>query len=279
MDIILYNPLSNNGKNAKLITNLEKKLTKKGIKVKSYNLLEITDVRQFIDRRQNVRRFILIGGDGTISRVANEIYGLKIKPGIFVYKAGTGNDFIRSLERRKGLIDIKRFLKDLPKITVYDKETYFLNGVGLGLDGLVCDKVNHSKHRKNKRNYFRHALEAFREFKPKKAQVILDNDLELNVNDAFFVSVMNSKFFGGGMKIAPKANRSNDDLQVVIINKIPKVLLFILIPTIYLGIHVMFKKYVSIYNAKEVLITFDSGEYLQIDGETSADIKQIRVVK
>lgn len=279
MDIILYNPLSNNGKNAKLITNLEKKLTKKGIKVKSYNLLEITDVRQFIDRRQNVRRFILIGGDGTISRVANEIYGLKIKPGIFVYKAGTGNDFIRSLERRKGLIDIKRFLKDLPKITVYDKETYFLNGVGLGLDGLVCHKVNHSKHRKNKRNYFRHALEAFREFKPKKAQVILDNDLELNVNDAFFVSVMNSKFFGGGMKIAPKANRSNDDLQVVIINKIPKVLLFILIPTIYLGIHVMFKKYVSIYNAKEVLITFDSGEYLQIDGETSADIKQIRVVK
>lgn len=279
MDIILYNPLSNNGKNTKLITKLENKLTKKGIKVKSYNILEITDVRQFIDRRQNIRRFILIGGDGTISRVANEIYGLRIKPGIFVYKAGTGNDFIRSLERRRGLIDIKRFLKDLPKVITDDNETYFLNGVGLGLDGLVCHKVNNSKHRKNKRNYFRHALEAFREFKPKKAQVILDNDQELDVNDALFVSVMNSKFFGGGMKIAPKANRSNDDLQVVVINKVPKGLLFILIPTIYFGLHVIFKQYVTIYNAKEVLITFDKGEYLQVDGESSVDIKQIRVIK
>lgn len=279
MDIILYNPLSSNGKNVKVVTKLKKKLKKKGRSVKEYNLIEIEDIREFIQRRQNVSRFIIIGGDGTISRFANDIQNLKIKPGIFVYKAGTGNDFIRSLERRKGFIDIKRFLKDLPYVTVDDQNISFLNGVGLGLDGLVCHKVNHSKHMKNKFNYFRHALEAFREFKPKKAQIILDNDLVIQTDKALFVSVMNSKYFGGGMKIAPKANRSNEDFQVVVINNVPKWMLFFLIPTIYLGLHTKFKKYVSIYNAKKVLITFEENEIMQIDGEPTENIHQITVNK
>lgn len=279
MDIIIYNPLSSNGNSIALVKKIKKKLERQKIKVKDYNLLEIENIRQFIDRRQNVKRFILIGGDGTISRFANDIAGLRIKPGIFVYKAGTGNDFIRSLKRRRGFIDIKRFLVDLPKVTVDGESSYFLNGVGLGLDGLVCHKVNTSKKRNNEFNYFRHALEAFREFKPGNSQVILDNDQVLNVDKALFVAVMNSKYFGGGMKIAPKANRSNEDLQVVVINKVPKGLLFFLVPTIYLGLHTLLKKYVRIYNAREVLITFDQPEYMQIDGEDIPGVNQIKVVK
>lgn len=279
MDIILYNPLSSNGKNLKLVAKLKKKLAKQNIKTKEYNLIEIENVRDFIDKRQNVHRFIIIGGDGTISRLSNAIKGLRIKPGIFIYKAGTGNDFVRSLKRKRGLIDIKRFLKDLPTVKVNNEELFFLNGVGLGVDGFVCDKVNNSVHKKNKLNYFRHALEAFREFTPQNGQVILDNDRVIEVKKALFVAVMNSKYFGGGMKIAPKANRLNEDVEVAVVSNVPKFMLFLLIPTIYFGLHVLFKKYVRVYTAKEVLITFDNHEYMQVDGEVITGVKQIKVIK
>lgn len=279
MDIILYNPLSSNGNNLRLVNKLTRKLTKQGITVKEYDLTAIPDLKKFIQKRQTINRFIIIGGDGTISRFANSIQNIYIKPGLFIYKAGTGNDFIRSLERRRGLIDIKRYLVNLPRVKVDREDLIFLNGVGLGLDGLTCHKVNNSRHNKNKFNYFRHALEAFNQFKPQDCIVTINKDKVLKVKDALFVSVMNSKFFGGGMKIAPKANRLNDDLQVVVISKVPKPMLLILIPLLYLGLHVGFKKYVKIYSAKEVLVSFTKGEYMQIDGEDYKDIKEIKVTK
>ncbi|VEU81195.1 diacylglycerol/lipid kinase family protein [Haploplasma axanthum] len=279
MDIILYNPLSRNGKNIKLVNKLKKKLNKKGRIVDTINLLEITDIELFVTTNQNIDRFIIIGGDGTLNRLVNGIRGIDIKPGIFLYKAGTGNDFIRSLPgRKKGLIDVKDYLKKLPKVSFNNREMLFLNGVGLGLDGLVCHKVNNSKYKKNKFNYFRHALEAFREFVPRVSKVFIDG-LEIQVDKTWFVSVMNSKYFGGGMKIAPKASRLNDTLEVVIIKKVPKFILLTIFPTIYLGWHTKLKKYVNIYKGKEVKVVFDQGVIMQIDGDDFTDIKEITAIK
>ena len=88
---------------------------------------------------------------------------------------------------------------------------------------------------------------------------------------------MNDKFFGGGMKIAPRASRNEDMLDVVVVKKVSKFLLFLIFPTIYLGLHPIFKRYVKIIKTKEVKIKFNKDQYLQIDGEDFPQVKEVEV--
>ncbi len=272
MDILLYNPLSRNGKKESFIQNIIKELEASGNQVKKMNLLDITDVPTFLNTIEEHDRLILVGGDGTLNRLANKIYLLDYPNPLYMYQAGTGNDFIRSLKTKAKIVLVKPYLKDLPQVKYNDQKQYFLNGAGAGLDGFIGYLVNHSKFKKNKLNYFRHAFEGFIKFKPIKAKIEL-NDQVIEEKKVWFVSVMHAPYFGGGMKIAPKASRHERSLNVVLVKKIPKWLLILIFPTIYLGWHVIFKRYVSIYRTDQVKISFEEGTYLQIDGDVEYPIK------
>jgi diacylglycerol kinase (ATP) len=273
MDILLYNPLSRNGKKESFIQNIVKELEEKGNQVKKINLLDAQDIPTFLNMIKPEDRLILVGGDGTLNRLANKIYKLDYPNPLYMYQAGTGNDFIRSLKTKEKIVLIKPYLKDLPVVKYNKEEPYFLNGCGAGLDGFIGHLVNHSKFKKNKLNYFRHAFEGFIKFKPIKAKIEL-NDQIIEENKVWFASVMHAPYFGGGMKIAPKASRHEKSLYVVLVKKIPKWLLIIIFPTIYLGWHVIFKRYVSIYRTDQVKISFEKGTYLQIDGDVVYPIEQ-----
>lgn len=272
MDIILFNPLSRNGKKEKFIKGIVDHLTNKGNEVKTQNLLDITDVKGFLETLDPHDRLILVGGDGTLNRLANKIYELEYPNPLYMYQAGTGNDFIRSLKTKEKVVLIKPYLKDLPTVTYENQTQYFLNGAGAGLDGFIGYLVNHSKYKKNKLNYFRHAFEGFAKFKPIKATVSYDG-VSVTENKMWFVSVMHAPYFGGGMKIAPKASRNERSLYVVMVKKIPKWLLIFIFPTIYLGWHVIFRRYVSIKRVDHVRINFEKDTYLQIDGDVMYPIK------
>ena len=272
MDILLFNPLSRNGKKEKFIQSIVDHLEGKGNEVKTQNLLDITDVKAFLKTLDPHDRLILVGGDGTLNRLANKIYELDYPNPLYMYQAGTGNDFIRSLKTKEKVVLIKPYLKDLPTVTYENQSQYFLNGAGAGLDGFIGYLVNHSKYKKNKLNYFRHAFEGFVKFKPIKATVTYDGK-SITEKKVWFVSVMHAPYFGGGMKIAPKASRNERSLYVVMVKKIPKWLLIFIFPTIYLGWHVIFRRYVSIKRVEHVSIAFENDTYLQIDGDVMYPVK------
>lgn len=276
MDILLYNPLSRNGKHEKFIQKIIKSLKKDGRPVVSYSILAIDDVNLFLSGCNEDDRIIIVGGDGTINHLANRIHHLKFTQELCMYQAGTGNDFIRSLKTKDKVVPIKEYLKSLPAVYYQEKKRLFLNGVGGGLDGMIGYLVNHSKYKKNKMNYFRHAFEGFAKFKPVSGTITIDGNT-FKENKIWFASMMNSAYFGGGMKIAPKANRLENNLHLVIVKDIPKWLLIIIFPTIYLGWHTIFKKYVKIISGQEIEIIFDKPTYLQIDGDVEYPIEQFKV--
>ncbi|HHW79242.1 MAG TPA: hypothetical protein GX742_00410, partial [Acholeplasmataceae bacterium] len=76
MDIILYNPLSRNGKNYKAVLKLQKKLSKDNNQVIIKSLLEIADIEAYLKTVDSNSRFIIMGGDGTINNIANQIRNL-----------------------------------------------------------------------------------------------------------------------------------------------------------------------------------------------------------
>lgn len=274
MDILLYNPLSRNGKNDHFIEKIKKELKKQGNPVVVYSLLTIDDPQAFISNCEVDDRIIIVGGDGTINRLANRIYGLDIKQSIFIYQAGTGNDFVRSLKVKQKLVPIKTYIENLPYVEYEGQKQYFLNGAGAGLDGYTGYLVNNSRFKKNKLNYFRHAFEAFAKFKPIGAHITIDGKTWYE-KKVWFASVMHASYFGGGMKIAPQAKRDQAELDLVVVKKIPKWLLILIFPTIYLGLHTMFKRYVKIIKGTDITISFDTPTYLQIDGDVEYPIDKI----
>ena len=278
MDIILFNPLSKNGKAIETVINLETDLQRQGNEVKTMNILDISDIDGFISTLNKEDRVIIVGGDGTLHSLCNTIYDKKITNDIYLFGAGTGNDFLRSLKTKKKLINITEHIKKLPKVTLNGKEHRFLNGVGIGLDGLVCYKVNTSIEEKNSWNYFKNTVRAFMESKKIKVVDLEVDGVKMTYKNVWLTSFMNGQYFGGGMKIAPKARRQNRELKLVLVKRIPKFLFIFILPTVYLGIHRFLPGIVKTITIKEnAKVKFSSNGYLQMDGETEYPVREMEV--
>jgi diacylglycerol kinase (ATP) len=273
MYLILYNPISRNGANTNIVEKVVKKMKKKHESVRVKSLLEIEDKKEFLSNLDPETKIIIVGGDGTLNRVANEIRGIENLPEIYLYKAGTGNDFLRSLKNKKKLTRIDQYLINLPNVTFKNEDIVFLNGIGLGFDALVCHTVEESKKKKNKLNFFSSVFKSLKNFQPFDFEVEIDGKRQ-RFEDAWFVSIMNSKYFGGGMKIAPKADRESDTLEVVVIYGISKFKLSLFFPLIYLGWHTGIKN-VKVFTGKNIKVFSDLPAYVQIDGDVYDNVLEL----
>lgn len=276
--IILYNPKSNRGKTNKNINKLKNKLIKKGNQVEVESLLSITNTKEYIKTLNNEDKIIIFGGDGTLHYLANKLIDINFEQEIFVArKAGTGNDFVRSLRQKTFLIKINDYIKNLPYQFDNNKKRYFINSVGIGLDALVCDFVE-KKGSKTEGNYFKSALKGIKNAQTYNLTIEIDGK-EKTFKKVWFTVVCNSQYFGGGMKISPKSVRLDDKLEIVVVNRVRRWLLLLIFPTIYLGIHGMFKKWVHFYEGKHIKIKTDQEHFVEFDGEKSSPTNSLEIFR
>ena len=123
MIYIFLNRLSNNGKAAEAQVELGKIFSGEEIK-----FIDITGIVNAADSCKMLKEddtIIVAGGDGTLSRFANDVYDLHLKQKIFFYTCGSGNDFLNDIRERceikNNLIPMNDFLKHLPVVTVMAK--------------------------------------------------------------------------------------------------------------------------------------------------------------
>ncbi len=278
MNYVLFNPLSRNGKGKsqqKRYTKLIKKILGLDAQYTFLSLIEL-DYNYLLTKITNDDKIIFVGGDGTINRIVNTI-DFKDYPydNLYLLKFGTGNDFIRSLNTKEKLIKITNFLKNLPIIKYNEQEQKFINGVGIGLDGLIVHIVNSGKS-KNKKAYFRAAFKAFKRHKPNNLHISVDGK-DYHFANSWAAVVMNSEYFGGGMKIAPGAKRDDNLLHLVIVHTISKRKLFWIFPSIYSGKHLKYKNYVSVIKGYNFNILSDSKWYVQVDGDEISNLTSFSV--
>ena len=95
---------------------------------------------------------------------------------------------------------------------------------------------------------------------------------------ALFASVMHGRYFGGGMKITPKQKRDKDELTAIVINKMPKLILALLLPTVFIGAHTIFPG-IHVIKGKNIEVEFFEDKYLQLDGEVEENIRSIKAYK
>lgn len=261
------------------------------------------------------RKFIAVGGDGTVHDVLNGIaehlgsqacgmdgiadYTLGVLP------VGSGNDWVKSTgvpRDIKGAVDVIAAgytgLQDVVRVEVLDPAamesdpvsvSYMANVGGIGLDARVCEIVNRKKEqgRRGKKLYVSALLYCITHRIPIRAKMICDGKEVFNgryLSIAFGVG----KYSGGGMRQTPLAELGDGLLDVTVI---PDISIWIIAKEILKLFTGNFHKVDVLTQAKccEVLVLPDGeadAEPAEVDGEVVGRVpvrltvlkEQIRVV-
>ena len=268
MNYILYNPKANNENNDLNIIPGAEELERLG--VKKINLIGL-DVPSFCAELETEDRVLICGGDGTLHHFANNARGVDFPCPIYALRSGTGNDFLNDIGQTDNVDqkDIRRYLKDLPTVSVNGEERCFINGAGLGVDGAVCRGVEEFKAKTNKKkaNYTLIALkELAYNYKRPNAKVTVDG-IEHQYASVWAMSTMKGKYYGGGMMISPAQDRESGKVSVMAMHGGSRIKALTVFTGVKKGIHVKHTEMVEILEGYDISVEFDAPCDMQIDGE------------
>ena len=269
--LVLYNPVSCNGKALKILKKLEIDFNKMNFEYESIqtnypgHMTDLCATNKF-------EKIIIIGGDGTLNEALN---GIMINPINKQQKfgflpGGTGNSFLHDLggENYYNAINIiargKTKKIDVLKLDFMSKVKYSLNIVGWGL---VSD-INILSEKMRFLGSARYNVASLYYIFNKKSRVakIKIND-QVRKDDFLFVLCMNTIHTGKGMKAAPHARLDDGLLDLIIVKyKIPTLSLISLLLKIFKGSHIT-SKYVEYKQVKKVELHPINNDILNIDGE------------
>lgn len=267
--LFIVNPAAGHGQAKKVLPLIHEICDKEKLEYKikvSNRKNQITDLvkQSIID--EDYSDLVAVGGDGTVIECINAIVGKDIRLGLI--PMGTGNDLARTLEipndplKALGTI-ISGELKRVDLGTVND--VIFINSAGVGIDGnIIYDTGKIKKVIPGGTAYMLSTVKSIIAFKPFRAKIILDG-VELE-RDAYLIAVGNGQYFGGGMKITPKAKLDSGTFQICLVRKLSRRKFLRVFPKVYKGEHER-EPEVEIFNCKSITIeTQDRELYVSADG-------------
>lgn len=177
-----------------------------------------------------VKTLIVVGGDGTLSEVANGIlqFAAEQRPSLAVLNYGTGGDFVRTTGAPADLslmlekIKMRREINiDAGRISFTNHQglsarRHFINIAGCGLAGSVVNAVNQASKRFGAFTYFASSLSSAVTYKNPRVRISVDGG-PFTTETITTLAVCNGQFFGGGMQIAPDASITDGLLNVTLL--------------------------------------------------------------
>ena len=258
-----------------------------------YNATELSRIAA----SNGYRKFIAVGGDGTIHDVLNGIaeyvYSVADESVRFsdftmaVIPVGSGNDWVKSAGVARDVASAvdqivagKVGRQDVVRVSVYDPddadlnkivaESYMANIGGIGLDARVCEIVNRKKEQgfRGKKLYVSALLYCIKHRVPVHARVICDGN-EVFRGKYLSMAFGIGRYSGGGMRQTSLAVMDDGLLDVTVIPDIPLLTIAKEVPRLFTG---TFHKVSVLTQARcrSVVILPDSGsdaEPVEVDGE------------
>lgn len=280
----VVNPHSGNGKTAKNWPNLYKLLLQNNIEIKYEFTSSQGEGIVLAKQARDIgyKKIIAVGGDGTVNEVLNGLLAdgkdIDDEMELAVLEHGTGSDFIRSFQQKKGIQNFINLLKrnksvkvDIGKIDFQSLDgnqdsRYFLNAANLGIGAEVVNRANkNSKALGSKLTYFTGTIATLLGFDNIDVRCLLDNDHIIEGQYKGLI-VCNGQYMGGGMHIAPQAQTDDGLFEVVFIKDLTNLRFLTHFPSIYLGKHINLPE-IEIYRSKKVSVTTKEQTIFEADGE------------
>lgn len=261
-------------KKNKILSSLEKLNSPFQLQFTEYSGHEEILVKEAIE--SGFRKFISVGGDGTLHHVVNGIMHAagdclsQIK--VAVIPVGTGNDWVRNYGIPKNIdqaIEVinkgKTISQDIGLITMGDKEFYFNNLAGLGFDGFVVKTLPRFK-KFGGLAYFLSAIVGLFQYKTPELTIQFE-DKEIKTK-AFLMAIGICKYCGGGMRLTHNPDPTDGLLDVTVLNDLSRFSFLLNILKMYNGKLANHKK-VDVFKSRKFKVVLGENEspFIQLDGE------------
>jgi diacylglycerol kinase (ATP) len=241
---------------------------------------------------------LVFGGDGTVHSHLRQLVNLRLP--VLIVPAGSGNDFARALGLRCVQDSVQTWLRfcaardnvraiDLGVITpmedagvgpstgawgasaLRERQQYFCSVAGVGLDSEVTRRANSLPRWLRAHGGYAMALApAIVRFAP-VAMKILSRDesgtwITRSDGPTMLAAFSNTPIYGGGMKIAPRAQMDDGQLDVCVIGGISRFKLACMFPTVYFGRHLRIRG-VDYFQAGRLRVETETPLDIYADGE------------
>lgn len=225
---------------------------------------------------------VAMGGDGTISEVADGILASGGKSELGIIPRGTGGDFRRTLDLDGDVAQAARRVRDTPARSIdagrvsfvaddgSAAERHFINVVSFGFSSDVARRANTSSKRLGGRAAFLSAtLRSLVSYDHADIVLSVDNQPERRMR-LLLAAIGNGRFFGGGMKICPQAQLDDGSLDLVTVGSLGRVAVMANLHRLYGGTHLTMKEVQGTRVRRMKVAPVDGGAKipLEIDGET-----------
>ena len=226
--LLIVNPRSANGSTGRRWPKLERRLRESAPPFDAVLTRTAGDaVRLAAEGADRYDVVVAVGGDGTVSEVANGILSAGAEAALGVIPRGTGSDFVRTLGIPAGaraaaslLASGARRRIDVGRATFSGSRgnpasRWFLNAAEVGAGAMVADAMNRASRRLPGPPAFWWAiLTTLLRYRPSLVSVATDGSppLKLRLSNAW---IANGRYSGGGIQSAPRAAVDDGLLDVV----------------------------------------------------------------
>ena len=243
------NPAAGGGKSQKLLGPALDRLRAGGIEVEVANTSASGDATRITREAygRGIRNFIAVGGDGTSYEVVNGLFPESIdkEPARLGFlPLGTGNSFLRDFSDKGADYAIESILSDrartcdVLRLRHRGGTIYYINLLSMGFSADVATLRARQFAHWGELGYFTSIFLTLARFNRRPFPLRVEAQNTFDDRRCLFITFNNSKFTGGTMMIAPKAEVSDGLVEYVRWGPIGRLGLIRNLPGLYDGTHI-----------------------------------------
>lgn len=236
-----------------------------------------------LEAERGADRVVAVGGDGTLHEVVN---GLLQVPGtkaeLAILPLGTGNSFARDFGLQDPIVAEKALTTgaarpiDALRVRHAGGELFSVNLVSLGFVADVGDVTNRRFKRLGAVGYVAGTFVAVARMKRPVVPIAVDGGAD-DARPAVFLCFCNSQYTGGAMRMAPAADPTDGQLDVIRVGTMGRSRLLWLFPRIFKGTHVEARE-IEATRGRTVTLRSDGPLAVLVDGEAlQLELREVAV--
>ena len=275
--LAIVNPAAGGGRGKKLVGPALERLRTGGISV---DVLETSGPGQAAQIARDAwsrgyRNFIAVGGDGTSCEIVNGLFPRETRsdrPTLAFLPLGTGNSFLRDFSDRgvehaiEALLACRTRTCDVLRMQHSSGLLHFINLLSVGFAADVAMLRARRFSRWGELGYQASILISLARLRRRPFPLRVNGQDEIDRRPCLFLTFNNSKFTGGTMMIAPKAETNDGLIEYVRWGPIGRAGLIRNLPTLYDGTHIH-HPLAERHAAKRIDFYLDSPVDAMVDGE------------
>ena len=247
--LAIVNPAAGGGKSSKLLAPALDRLRAGGLEIEvapTSSPAQATEIARAAYQR-GVRKFIAVGGDGTSYEVINGLFpqaSAAEPPTLGFLPLGTGNSFLRDFSDKGVEYAIESLLAnrirscDVLRLRHRQGVIHYINLLSVGFTADVATLRANRFAAWGELGYLTSIFLTLARFHRRPFPLRVEGESAYDTRRCLFLTFNNSKYTGGTMMIAPKADISDGLIEYVRWGPIGRLGLLRNLPTLYDGTHI-----------------------------------------